>query len=82
MITLKLDSDFLDEIDSLVKSGSYHNRTEFIRSALRQKVEEAKIKDAMMKIAHLKGASKKKTTEEEYERLREEVFEEYKKKFK
>ena len=38
----------------------YHNRTEFIRNALREKVEETKLKEAMMEIAHLKGASKKK----------------------
>ena len=75
MITLKLDGEFLKDIDEVVRKGSYHNRTEFIRNALREKVDEAKLKDAMMRISHLKGASKKKVTEEEYERVREEVFE-------
>ena len=82
MITLKLDGEFLRDIDYAVKNGSYHNRTEFIRNALREKVDEAKLKDAMMRISHLKGASKKRVTEEEYERVREETFEKLVRKLK
>ena len=77
MITLKLDSKFLEDIDSIVEKGSYHNRTEFIRNALREKVDEAKMKEAMMSISHLRGASKRKPiTDEEYERVRAEAAEE------
>ena len=82
MITVKLDDRFLEDIDSVVKKGGYQNRTEFIRNALREKVEEAKLKEAMMSIAHLKGASKKKTTEKEFEEIREKAFEELSKKLK
>ena len=35
MITLKLDDQFLEEVDKAVKSAGYHNRTEFMRNALR-----------------------------------------------
>lgn len=76
MITVKLDEVFLNEIDGIVKRQGYQNRTEFIRNALREKVEEAKLKAAMIQIAHLKGASKKKTSEEQLEKIREKVFEE------
>ena len=82
MITLKLDSKFLKDIDLTVTKGGYHNRTEFIRNALREKVDEAKMKDAMMQIAHLRGASKTKTTDAEYERIREAAFLELEKKLK
>jgi metal-responsive CopG/Arc/MetJ family transcriptional regulator len=75
MISLKLEDKFLDEIDIIVKKEGYQNRTEFIRNALREKVEEAKLKQAMMEIAHLKGASKRKTTEKEYEMMRKIGFE-------
>jgi len=77
MITLKLDSAFLKDIDSVVDKGSYHNRTEFIRNALREKVDEAKIREAMISISHLRGASKRKTpiTDEDLEKIREEAFE-------
>ena len=74
MITVKLDDTFLKQIDKVVETQGYQNRTEFIRNALREKVEEAKLKQAMMEIAHLKGASKKKTTDEELEKIREKVF--------
>jgi len=80
MITLKLDDMFLKEIDSIVEKQGYHNRTEFIRNALREKVEDTKIKDAMMQIAHLKGASKKKTSDADLEKIREKVFNELDKK--
>ena len=76
MITVKLEDRFLKEIDSIVSSSGYQNRTEFIRNALREKVEEAKLKEAMLEIAHLKGASKKKTSEETLEKLRIKAFEE------
>ena len=80
MITLKLDDMFLKEIDSIVEKQGYHNRTEFIRNALREKVEDTKIKDAMVQIAHLKGASKKKTSDADLEKIREKVFNELDKK--
>jgi len=82
MITLKLEDKFLTDIDCIVEREGYQNRTEFIRNALREKVEEVRLRDAMKEIAHLKGASKKKTSEEEYERIREKAFEELSKKFR
>jgi len=74
MITVKLDDRFLGDIDSVVQKEGYQNRTEFIRNALREKVEESKLKEAMTSIAHLKGAAKKKTTPEEFEKIRERAF--------
>ncbi len=82
MINVKLDNKFLEEIDALVESKGYHNRTEFIREALREKVEEVKMKEAMMSLAHLKGASKKKTTGKDLAAIREEVFDEFEKKLR
>ena len=82
MITLKLEDKFLTDIDCIVEREGYQNRTEFIRNALREKVEEVRLRDAMKEIAHLKGASKKKTSEEEYEKIREKAFEELSKKFR
>ncbi len=82
MINVKLDDMFLKEIDTIVEKQGYHNRTEFIRNALREKVEETKLKDAMMQIARLKGASKKKTSDADLEKIREKVFNELDKKIK
>ena len=77
MITLKLDERFLAEIDGVVGSSGYQTRTEFIRNALREKIDDIKLKNAMLNIAHLKGASKKKTSEADAERIRQAVFDEF-----
>ncbi len=80
MITVKLDDKFLGDIDSLVQREGYQNRTEFIRAALREKVEEVRLKQAMIELSKLRGKAKKKTSDEELERIREKVFEEFEKK--
>ncbi len=82
MITVKMDNVFLGEVDKVVKKEGYQNRTEFIRNALREKVEEIKLKKAMMELAHLKGSVKKKTTEEDYEKIRAKAFDEISKKLR
>lgn len=82
MITVKLDEVFLKEVDSVVEGRGYQNRTEFIRNALRDKVEEVKLREAMMQIAHLKGASKKKTSDTQLEKIRTMVFDEFERKLK
>lgn len=82
MITVKLEDTFLKEIDTVVQKSGYQNRTEFIRNALREKLEETKLKEAMIQIAHLKGASKKKTSDEELHKIRERVFNEFDKRLK
>jgi metal-responsive CopG/Arc/MetJ family transcriptional regulator len=75
MITLKLEDGFLDNIDAIVKKEGYQSRTEFIRNALREKVEQSKLKEAMIELSILKGASNKKTSDKELEKLRELAFE-------
>lgn len=82
LVTFKMKQEVLEDLDKTAKSAGFQNRTEFIRNALREKVEETKLKEAMMSIAHLKGAAKKKTSEEDYERIREKAFDEISKKFK
>ncbi len=82
MITVKLENKFLKDIDNVVQKEGYQNRTEFIRNALREKVEEVKLRETMASIAHLKGASKKKTTEREYEEIRKRAFDELANKLK
>jgi len=76
MITLKLERKFLKEADQIVKENGYQNRTELIRTALREKVDEIKLKETMKQLAKFKGSSKRKTTEEEYEKARQQAFEE------
>ena len=82
LVTFKLDNKFLKKVDGIVKKSGFGNRTEFIRNALREKVDEIKLKKAMIEIAHLKGASKKKISDEDYEMARELAFEKISKELK
>ncbi len=82
MITLKLEDKFLADIDLLVRKEGYQNRTEFIRNALREKLEESKLREALAGIAHLKGAAKKKVSEKAYEQNRQKAVEELFRKLK
>jgi len=75
MITIKLEDQFLKEIDSVVEREGYQNRTEFIRNALREKLEDVKMKEAVIELARLKGAAKKKISPDEYEKVRTKAFE-------
>ena len=75
MITLKLDNIFLNDVDKIIKNEGYQNRTEFIRNALREKIEEIKLKKAMIELAYLKGKVKKKTNVNDYEKIRTQAFE-------
>lgn len=77
LITFKMEHKFLEDLDKVVKKEGYQNRTEFIRSALREKLEKTKLKEAMESIAHLKGASKKKTSDGDLHKIRAKVFEEF-----
>ncbi len=79
MITLKLEHHFLQEIDTAVKKQRYHNRTEFIRQALREKIEKEELKHSLAALEKLRGSSKRKTTDEEYETARENAFERWSK---
>ncbi|MEK6857084.1 MAG: ribbon-helix-helix domain-containing protein [Nanoarchaeota archaeon] len=80
LVTFKMEKNFLEEVDATVKNSGFQSRTEFIRNALREKVEELKLKQAMMNLSKFRGASKIKTTDEERERIREKVFREFEKK--
>jgi Arc/MetJ-type ribon-helix-helix transcriptional regulator len=70
MITLKLEDNFLGVIDDVVRREGFQNRTEFIRNALREKIDRIKLKNAMIEVSKLKGAAKKKSRNYEEARLK------------
>lgn len=76
LVTFKIEHEFLEEVDRTAKKSRYQNRTEFIRAALREKVDEAKLKEAMIEVGKMKGKASRKTTDEEREQIREKAFEE------
>ncbi|NQV08300.1 hypothetical protein HQ529_00440 [Candidatus Woesearchaeota archaeon] len=81
MITLKLESKFLREIDNTVRNSNYHNRTEFIREAMRNKLSEIEKQIAIEGLAKLKGSMKgkiKRLTKDELDELAYKHMEEIK----
>lgn len=82
LVTFKMEDTLLQDVDETAKLAGFHNRTEFIRAALREKIEEVKLKQAMLELGKLRGKASRKTTDEERERIREKVFEEFERKFK
>jgi len=80
LVTFKMEHDFLEDVDRTAKSAGFQNRTEFIRNALREKVEEVKLKQAMMTLSKLRGKAPRKTTDKERAKIREKVFQEFEKK--
>lgn len=73
LVTFKMEHDFLKDVDKTAKSAGYQNRTEFIRTALREKVEEVRMKQAMLELGKFRGKAPKKTTDEERKKIREQV---------
>ena len=55
-----------------MKKHHYATKTEFIREALRDKVKELEKEERMARVKSLYGASKRKTTDEELHKAREE----------
>lgn len=80
-ICVKLDKGIMKTIDDVAKEFHYTTRTDFIREAIRSKIEELQRKRAIKNLEKYFGASKIKTTDKEHERIREEVGREYAKKF-
>lgn len=64
-ISLKMEENLLQEIDSTLASNRYSTRTEFIRDAIRKKLSTLEKEKAIQKLAALKGSLKSKKGDEE-----------------
>ena len=49
LMTFKLSESLLEEMDKATKEFHFAHRTEFIRTAIREKIEKCKTTDALMK---------------------------------
>lgn len=76
LITFKADRKFIKEVDKSAKFAGFHNRTEFIRGALRDKMSEIEKERAIKALMKLRGIGNPKDspTEQEYEKNRERTF--------
>lgn len=74
-ITIKVNDEMAAEIEKAMHPN-YTTKTEFIRDALRLKLEEIKKTESWKELHQFLGKSKRKTTDEELERMREKAFNE------
>ncbi|GEM_PF-530694 len=75
-ISLKLENEFLNDIENIMKKHRYTTKTEFIREAIRDKIKDLEKEELLLKARSLYGASNRKTTDEQLHKAREKAFEE------
>ena len=73
-ISLKLDESMLHNVDKTLQKHNFSTRTEFIRDAIREKLKELTREDLMKKFLDSKGKAKKKVSDSELKKIREDVF--------
>lgn len=77
LVTLKLESGFLEQVDSISRRLGFGTRAEFIRSALRDKLSEARRQEALALLEKGRGAGEGHGfSDEKIEVAREEVAKE------
>lgn len=81
-ISIKLEPNFLRVMEKIMRANRYSTKTEFIRTAIRDKIKELEKEETLRNIDKLLGSSKHKTTDKDLHKAREKAFEQLEKKFK
>ncbi|MCX6708811.1 MAG: ribbon-helix-helix domain-containing protein [Candidatus Woesearchaeota archaeon] len=64
-ICLKMEEKLASDMDNSIKNFRYSTRTEFIRDAIRSKLNELEKEEVIKKLAEFKGSLKAKRSDEE-----------------
>jgi len=80
-ITVKFDDDFIKDMEKIMGKHRYATKAEFIREAIRGKIKELEKEEELARVRRLYGASLRKTTDVELQKVREEVSEELREEF-
>ncbi len=85
IVTVKFQEDILKKVDFCISKHNFNSRTEFIREAVRDKLENLTKQELINKFLKLNGKSKTKTTVEQNIKTKEavskELLEELEKRF-
>ncbi len=73
-ICIKMDDELLDRMNKSMKRFGYSTKTEFIREAIRKKLEDDEKELLIKEFLKFRGKAKKKTTYEENRRTREKAL--------
>jgi len=75
-ISLKIDDDSARLLEHMQKKHHYTTKTEFIREAIREKINQLETKEALRRLEKSYGASKRKTTNAQLHAAREKAAQE------
>ncbi len=78
-ISIKLEETFAKNVEKLMKKHNYTTKTEFIREAIRDKVDDLEKEEAIARLRKVYGASRQKTTDKQLHQARKKAFEELEK---
>jgi Arc/MetJ-type ribon-helix-helix transcriptional regulator len=73
-ICIKIEDNLLGRINQDMEERGYTTKTEFIREAIRKKLEDDEREKLIKEFLKFKGKSPRKTTDEERAKTREKVF--------
>ena len=76
-ISLKLDGNMLKNVDKSLKRHNYSTRTEFIRDAIRDKLEGLSRDELIERFMTTKFKPKKETENLTWEEIREKAYKEF-----
>lgn len=77
-ISLRLENEFLHDVETAMKKYRYSTKTEFVRAAIREKIKGLEKEELLKNVEKLFGSSKRKTKDEELHKAREKLAEIYK----
>ncbi len=80
-VSIKLEKEFFAVIERAMRKNGYATKTEFIREALRDKIEELEEKEMLKAVNKLFGSSKHSTTEKDLHKARERLVKRYERRF-
>lgn len=79
-VSIRFEDPFLKKIEKTMKSHDYATKAEFIREAIRDKIKDLEKEKALARLEKVYGSSKRRTTDAQLRKAREEAFQEIAKK--
>ena len=81
MISLRIEGEFLRDLERAMKRYRYSTKTEFVRAAIRDKISDLDKEYALRAVEKLAGSSKRKTSGKDLHKAREKIERIYKRRF-
>ena len=76
IVTVRFQEGILKRMDKSIAEHNYNSRTEFIRDAIRDKLDIIKKEELINKFLSLRGSMKRKAANKDDEKLRQEFSKE------